>query len=364
MKKIKVLHIIPNLGMGGAENITISIAKYLDKEKFDVEIVSMFSENSCVDKYKKIIAESKIPVTFLDKKPGLDISIVRKLFFLIRDKRPDIVHTHLYACVYVLVPEFFNRVKGRVHTVHNIAEKEIPALHRKIMKVAYKFFNVIPIAINQSVQSSIEKSYKLPITKIPVVRNGVDISKFYSEKKANGANLTLINVGRFSPQKNHELLIQCYKRLLEKYESLKLILVGEGELKRNIEQLVIDNKMQDKVLFTGNVINVEDYLAKADIFLMTSDYEGLPLSVIEAMAAGLPIVSTKAGGVVDLVRDKENGILTEVGNKDEVVDAVSRLISDQETRKSMGKKSRELADKYSVRMMTKQYEKLYLKIGK
>lgn len=232
------------------------------------------------------------------------------------------------------------------------------------MKIAYKFFHVVPVAINQSVKKSIEASYGVSASRIPIIQNGVDISKFYRKNHVTKNNITLINVGRFSPQKNHELLIRCYKKLIEKYANLKLVLIGEGELKGNIEKQVRDNKIQDSVLFTGNVSNVEDYLAEADVFLMTSDYEGLPLSVIEAMASGLPIVSTKAGGVVDLISDKENGLLVDVGNEAEIIKAVSRLLSDEETRRRMGEKSQELAKKYSVEMMIKRYEKLYLKIGK
>lgn len=83
----------------------------------------MFSEESCVDKYKKIIEKCGIPITFLNKKPGLDISIIGKLTSLFKEKKPDIVHTHRYACVYALIPAIFCNVRGRVHTVHNIAEK-------------------------------------------------------------------------------------------------------------------------------------------------------------------------------------------------------------------------------------------------
>ncbi|MEJ8734542.1 glycosyltransferase [Mediterraneibacter sp. ICN-202921] len=362
MKKVKVLLLISDLGMGGAENITINIAQYIDQKRFDVKIISMFSEEYCVDKYKAIIEKYKIPVIYLNKKPGLDLSIIFKLRSILKKEKPDVLHTHRYSCVYALLPSIICRVPGRVHTVHNVADKEIPGAYRKLMKIAYHFFGVTAVAINEGVKDSIRECYKLAGDVVPIIKNGVDITKFYSGKKAS--TLTLINVGRFSPQKNHKLLIKCMANILKENKNIKLVLIGEGELKNEIEQLVSELKLNENVHFTGNVSNVEEYLAAADIYVMTSDYEGLPLSVIEAMAAGLPIVTTKAGGVVNLVKDGQNGILVDVGDEEAISDAVLNLIKDSEKRQEMGEKSQELAKEYSVERMVEEYEKLYLKLRK
>ena len=360
MKKIKVMILIPSLGMGGAENIVINIAKYINKKKFDLKIVSLYSMDKCVDKYRKIIEEYKIPVLFLSKKEGLDINTLFKLLLIIKKEKPDVVHSHLYACIYALVPEFICRVPGRFHTVHNMALKELPTMYIKIMKFAYHFMHIIPIAINGEVKKSIKQCYGLHNDQIPIVYNGVDIKNFYKkEKEIEG--ITLINVGRFSPQKNHILLIKCFYEVIKSNQDVKLVLVGDGECKDIIQKEVSRYRIADKIYFAGNVSNVEDYLAIADIFVMTSDYEGLPLSVIEAMAAGVPVISTKAGGVVELIQNQENGILVDVGDDKGIVEAIKELCNDSQKRKKMGKQARNSVAKYSVENMIRQYEDLYEK---
>ncbi|RGU93394.1 glycosyltransferase [Clostridium sp. AF15-17LB] len=358
--KTKVMLLISDLGMGGAENITMNIAKYINKEEFEVKVVSMFSREYCVDKYKDIIDENRLQVTFLNKKPGLDLSIVRELMRLFKTEKPDVIHTHRYSCIYALIPSVICRLPVRMHTVHNIARNELPQLYQKIMRFAYKHLHVTPVAINESVKKSIEENYGLSSKQIPLIKNGVDISKLYSNTNV-GDKITLINVGRFSPQKNHSLLIECFKDIVANYPDAELILVGDGELKADVQIRVNAAEIAGKVIFVGNVSDVENYLARADIFVMSSDYEGLPLSVIEAMASGLPVVSTKAGGVVDLVHDGENGILVDVGDKDNFVGAVLSLIKDRESLKKMGEVSRKIAEGYSVDKMVRDYENLYRK---
>ena len=122
--------------------------------------------------------------------------------------------------------------------------------------------------------------------------------------------------------------------------------------------------IEKNVVFTGNVSNVEDYLAKADIFVMTSDYEGLPLSAIEAMAAGLPIISTRAGGVVNLIQDQVNGILVDIGDEKEITEAILDLCQNFDKRKQLGDQAKYSVKKYSVENMVHQYEELYKQLGK
>lgn len=359
MKRLKLFLLIPSLGMGGAENITVNIARFIDREKYKVKIIVLSGENSSTDKYRSMLEENRIEIIFLNKKSGFDSAILKKLYVLFRQERPDIIHTHLYACVYSLIPAFLCGIKKKFHTVHNMADKELPQIHQKVMKVAYKFGGVVPIAINESVQKSIMSCYSLAEGKVPIVKNGVDISKFYRIEKKNYDVIQLINVGRFFEQKNHALLIACFEILVREFPNLNLTLIGEGELKNEIQEKVQEKGLKKNVHFTGNVSNVEDYLANADIYVMSSDYEGLPLSVIEGMAAGLAIVSTRAGGVVDLVQNGKNGFLTNVGDKDQLVHAVSVLLKDKTLLKQMQEASIKLASEYSVENMVKEYQKLY-----
>lgn len=366
MKKNKVMLLIPNLGMGGAENIVVNIAQYIDKNQFEIIVVSLYGETQCVDKYKEIIKDEKIKVIFMNKKNGIDVNVLWGLIKIVRKEKPDVIHTHLYSCIYGILPALLGKVQIKMHTVHNLAENELPGLYQKIMKIMYRFCGVIPVSINESVGESIKRRYGLPEKKIPLIKNGVEITRFSEAgvPQRKTEEKVLINVGRMSKQKNHRLLVECFSEIVQTYSNVRLLLVGDGELKGEIFNLAKRLKVDKKIDFVGNVKKVEEYLQKADIFIMTSDYEGLPLSVIEAMAAGLPIIATKAGGIKELVENEKNGYLSNVGDKESLVKYTLTLLQNPQECIRMGKNSKEMAQKYSVQNMVSKYETLYLGSGK
>ena len=360
MKRIKVIELLPSLGSGGAERLALDIARRLDQARFDPLVVSLYPPESRSAIYRDFETDTGVRVRYLNKKPGFDPGIIRALDALFREEKPQVVHTHLYAGIYALYPETRRHIPGRVHTVHNLAEKELPPLHQKIMAYAYRRGKVTPVAISPLIRESIERRYpRLPGT-VPVIVNGVDTARFVppADRRPHRP-FRFIFVARFSPQKNHTLLLDAFALAKKRNPALSLCLVGEGELRDALQRQAETRGVSASVAFAGSVKNVEEYLRRSDGFVMSSDYEGLPLSVIEAMATGLPVVSTRAGGVADLVEDGVEGFLSSPGDAQGLAQGMLRLAGDPEAWQAMSRAARERSRRFGVDAMVRKYERLF-----
>lgn len=356
--KIKVLHIIPNLGTGGAEKLLLDLLSNYDKSKFEMAVLSLYDKSHTI--YEDQLEKIGIEVFHLGKKPGIDISMIRKILRVFKAYSPDVIHTHLYVVKYTLIPSIIKRIPVKIHTVHNIAEKELNSIGIKVQHIAYKYFKYKPVSISSSISKSIQKLYRLK-SDIPLINNGIDIDKYYIKKSDPESKIiNLIHVGRFSPQKNHNMLIDAFNLIVKERSDVRLTLVGDGELREVIEKKVQHLGISDYVDFLGVRKDIPNLLSNSDVFLMSSEWEGLPLTLLEAMASGLPIVATNVGGIPDVVEEEINAIL--VPNKDHKVfyQAIKTVTDDYNMRKSMGEKSYELSRGFDIRLTEKKYEELYL----
>ena len=362
MSKVRVLHILPNFGPGGAERLVVDLMEAMDRERFEVAAVSLFPEDGSI--LEEEIREKGLKVFFLNKRLGPDPGIMAPLYRLIRDFKPHVVHTHLYVLRYALLSILLCRVPGRVHTVHNVAQKEVDAVGKWVHKVAFRFCGVVPVSISEEVAATVRSLYGAHLD-TPVIYNGIPTTRFSIEAPASSQRekLVLLHVGRFAPQKNHLLLIEGVARVLVKHPYIELWLVGDGPLRTEVERLVLEKKLQNHVRFMGLRRDIPELLAQADVFLLPSDWEGLPLVVLEAMAAGRPIVATRVGGVPELVEEGKTGFLVPPQAPDALAGAILRLAKDPELRRRMGEAARKRAlERFDIRQTAQAYGELYLKL--
>jgi glycosyltransferase involved in cell wall biosynthesis len=352
----KVMVVLPTLGTGGGERIAASIAENFSHDKMEILFVILYSKQDSANE-KRLDNIDNLKVMYLNKKKGADFSVIGQLRKVIRSFKPDVIHTHLYVVPYVLFAA--PRKIKKYHTVHNVAQKEAFGMRRKIHNFAFKFGNFTPVAISHLCAETIEEVYGIKKDSIPCIYNGIDI-KHYVPEPTQHEGFRVVNVGRLQPQKNQALAIRSFAKVHAKHPHTVLEIVGEAELRGELERLVSELGLSDCVFLTGQTDNVKEKLNSADVFLQSSDFEGLPVSVLEAMACGLPIISTKAGGTVDIVTE-ENGILVDVRDEQGLVRAMMKLIEDKTLRLSMAKKSREISLAYSIQICAKQYEELFLK---
>lgn len=350
---MKICQIIPELGAGGAEKMCADLSIELRKRGHEVIVISLYNKKTSIS---KSIVENNIPIYYLNKKKGLDTKCIYRLKKLLQRIHPDVIHSHLYAIKYAVASSLFTGIPV-IHTVHNIAEKEQDNKDRLLCRLFYKRKLVIPVAISKKIKTTIINYYKLKPNYVPIVFNGINISKF---DRKNNYNLhspcKIIHVGRFQEQKNHMCIVETAKLLKEK--NIKFILLGDGELKKEIEGYAKKEKLDYLFDFVGIVDDVNKYLYDSDIFILPSKWEGLPISVLEAMSAGLPIIASDVGGVGDLITTNENGILINP-NAIELKNAITVLLCNKDLRQKIGVSAYRDSRLYSVSNMTNSYLKLY-----
>ncbi len=364
MKKLRVLHVIPSFRTGGAERLVVSLLEATDKERFEAAAVSLYPESGTI--IDNEIKGKGLKVYYLDKHLGLDLRMIPELYRLFRTFRPDVVHTHLYVMRYALLPAVFCRVGLRVHTFHTIAQKEVDSLGKLVHWIAFQLAHVVPVSISRGVAKTVNDVYGQNIH-TPVIFNGIPAWRFISEEKRNGTrakeNVILIHVGSFGPAKNHQLLLEAFTLVVIEYPRMQLWLIGDGPLRPAMERLVKETGLDNKVLFVGEVPNVEDFLADCDLLVLSSDWEGVPLTILEAMAASKPVISTNVGGVSELVRDEVTGILVPPRDPQALAQGILRLAEDPDLRQRMGDAAQKRAsERFDISKTAKEYEALYLKL--
>ena len=307
----RVMIVVHGLETGGAEMMVLHLARELSRAGHPVRVVSLHGDDTDV---AGLMRRAGVDVVALNKAGGPDPRTVLRLRAQMRDFSPAVVHTHLPVLEYVLpaVRLYGRRVKV-IHTVHNIAREE--TRHRVLREVNRRAFShgVVPVALNEEVRSSICREYALPPSAVPVVGNGIDLDAFRGPQRRgpHGAGARLLCVARLAPAKNHALLLRTVARLRESGRDVSLTLVGDGPLRGALEERARELGISERVRFAGRRTDTAAFYRDCDLFVLLSDYEGMPMSIIEAMASGLPVVATRAGGVAELVDDGVNGALVE-----------------------------------------------------
>lgn len=365
MKKLKVLHIVPMLGPGGAERVAVDIVMGLNRQRFEAAVVSIWGRVGC--ELENSLDHSDVGVEYLGKGAGFDGRIYRKLHRVLKNYRPDIVHTHLQVLRYALPSLLLLKPPSVLHTVHNLAEREVEPKGQFIQRYAFKH-GVIPIAVSDQVARSLRRLYKIPFCR--VIANGIPTDHFScprvlrKEWRARVGfaddHVLFVCVARFAAQKNHTLLLKAFQRGPASGPNAHLLLVGEGILQEKLEAQAESLGLARRVHFLGLRTDIPEVLAAADVFVLSSDWEGNPLSIMEAMAAGLPVVTTAVGGIPDLLANGREGFLVPRGDAQAFSGAMTLLLREPETRRSIGIAGALRArESFDVSRMLHAYEELY-----
>ena len=349
---MKIMQVIPYFCFGGAETMCENLCYAQQKLGHDVVVVSLYDEHTPI---AQRMEEAGVRILYLDKKLGLDVSMVPKLLKLMRREAPDVVHTHLDVVKYAAAAAKLAGIQNCVHTVHNVAEKEAEGLARKINRVYFHMGWAKPVALSPEVRQTICAVYGLPIKDIPVIYNGIDLSRCIpKEDYSDREPMTLLHIGRFNEQKNHGGMLRAFQYILGRIPQCRLVLVGDGELRDEMENLARELGIAEQVEFCGSQPDVHPFLQRADLFLLPSNYEGMPMTIIEAMGTGLPIVATAVGGVPDMVENGVSALLTPC-DAQAVGDACIMLLKDAELRKKLGENAFKRSRLFSAEQMAQSY---------
>lgn len=348
----KIVFIVPSLGVGGAELVSLNICRFLNNKEFDYLFVSL---NSCENSVNDIRARDwGIKVIYLNKNSGFDFMSIKKLRKIVKEYNPVIIHTHMGALIYGFLLNF-RKVK-HVHTIHCIPQnKRYYGYPLWLVRFVFKKKNIIPVCISEKQREETIKLFKLKNKEIPLIYNGIDTSLF---KPKVLREKYIINVGSFTKIKNQKALIKGFYESLKESPSLSLVLIGDGPLRKDCEKLTEELGIAKKVIFTGVVSNVQDYLSSALLYVCTSITEANPLSFLEAMAAGLPIISTNVGGVSDIV-SKNNGILLDSDLPESIKNSILFLLRNEEVYRIMSNNCIKQSANFDIKQCSHKYELIY-----
>ena len=353
---MKVLQIIPMFKLAGAETMCENLCYALSSQGCNVIAISLYTEHTPItDRLER----AGIRVEYLEKKKGFDFSTIVKLYRLIKKEKPEVVHTHIYAARYALPVAVFCGIPSKIHTVHNVAQQEQAKAGKIVNKFLFRHCGVVPVALSEEVKKTVEVVYGIPEQKIPVVFNGIDLSKCqvkedYTKKK----EFKIIHIGRFMDVKNHGLILRSFAQFVKQHPDAKLQLLGEGVLREEMEQLAKSLQIESSVEFAGLQSNVYPWLHNADVFILPSKFEGMPMTLIEAMGTGLPIIASAVGGVPDMLTDGKDALLIRPESA-ELCKALEKLYTADDVRKQLGIEAKEKSAVFSNDSMAKQYIEIY-----
>lgn len=363
-----LFQVVGSLAVAGAERLVLNLLLHHDRSRYHPICVCLQDPKGSY--YEERLRAAGIEVHFLGKGSKASWSAFRKLDALFRQYRPAIVHTHLIALSYAYFPMMRYRTPVRVHTVHNLAHKEIGvrvARFVRLLAFRYRIGGVVPVAIAEEVRKTIQQVYGYPDP--PLIPNGISTDEYApdpvgracwrAENVIEPDAIVITVVGRLTEQKNHALLLRAFARL-HSIQPLRLLVVGDGELRQQLEQQAAESGISAKVRFLGLRADVPAILNASDIFVLPSRWEGNPLSVQEAMASGLPVVATTVGGVPELVENGVSGLLVPSEDEAALANALQTLIDHPHLRQQMGEAALIRArQRFDIRITVQQYEQLY-----
>ena len=319
---MRILFVIGPLRKGGAERVVCNLSNELSKDN-EVIIATTIDNKSDyhIDEKVKIICldDDSMADGFISK----NIKRIKKLRNIIIYNNIDVAISFLPEPSYRLMIAKTKKVKTII-SVRNDPNIEYNSILKKIItKILYNKADGF-IFQTKDAKSFFNRRIQNKSTIIPNPINESFICKPYNGER----NKTIVTVGRLVSQKNQQLLINAFYEIYQKHKDYKLKIYGDGELKNDLEKLIDELKMNDNILLMGNANNIKEEIYKDGIFVLTSNYEGMPNSLMEALALGIPSISTNCpcGGPKSLIEDKKSGLLVEVNNIKELVSSINYLI--------------------------------------
>jgi glycosyltransferase involved in cell wall biosynthesis len=359
---LRVGHLIKGLGRGGAERLLPQLARAHGPE---IELaVGYFLPWK--DALVGELEAAGCQVTCFDaRSPAGMVARFPAVAAWLRDDGVDLVHAHLPLAGVVA------RLAGRragvpvVYTEHNLLERYHP-LTRRANLATWRLQRAV-VAVSEGVAGSIAR-HAPPGVPVRVVRNGIEIPADDDDAgRAARAALGIApdapvvgTVAVFRRQKRLDLWLEIARRIAERQPAARFLLVGEGPLRAATEVLAARLGLGGRALFAGQREDVRPYLAALDVYLMSSEFEGLPLALLEAMAAGRAVVATAVGGVPEAIADGESGVVRAVGDVAGLAAAAAGLLADPARRAALGAAARRrVAERFGIRRMAGELEAIY-----
>ena len=360
---MKILLLTTHLDFGGISIYCVSLAKALKEMGHEVAVSS--SGGVLTSELKAAgIGHIQLNIRTKSELSPLVWKAYKKLEVIFKTQRPDIIHVHTRVTQAVACMIYKKTGIQYLSTCHGFFR---PHLGRKM----FGFCGKKVIAISEAVREHLVNDLKAKKETIALIHNGIDVKKFQAvvsekQKSAYRSRLGIKNgpvvgiIARLSPVKGHRFLLGAMKEVLKKYPHAQLLIIGDGPQKRNLIELTIGLGLGKCTFIEESTMDTRLALSVMDIFVLPSIQEGLGLSAMEAMVAGVPVIGSNVGGVYSLIKDDQTGILVPPQDPLALAAAIIRLLDDKGLGLNMANAARELIkEKFSLEDMAKKVERLY-----
>ncbi len=362
---VRVMHVVYSLQPGGMEFGVVKLVNGLDPASVRSAICSTKSGGAL-----KPMVSGHVQVFEMQRRSGNDPGLVWDLFRLFRRERPDVVHTHAWGTLIEgLVAARLARVPFVVHGEHGTLQ--LKPHQRWFQRRGWAAADRV-LSVSSRLAERIAAETAFPLERIRVLRNGVDLARFGRVERAQARSalglspdeIVVTTVGRLVPVKDHPNLLGAVALARQEGAPVTLVIAGDGPLRADIEARAEALGISSCLRFLGHRADVEVVFAASDVFTLSSESEGLSNTILEAMAAGLPVVATRVGGADELVLDGVTGLLVPRRSSRELADALVRVVASPDLRASMSRAGRERAvTEFGLDGMIRRYETLYRELA-
>lgn len=368
MKKIGILYIIDSLSVGGAEKLVLKLANNIDHQRFEVYVccLKVLRGNAIANDFTKLSA----PIHVVNHKYLYDPRMFLDVAQFIRKYDIDIIHTHL------IYSDIIGRISGSImrrpviSTLHNVPQAyDQDRFDRRLlgrMTARYLAQMLVPVAARLG--ELFVQEWGIPEDRIQPIYPGVGMEDYIGipaqRSQREGYNGPVITtVGRLTPQKAQHHLLDAAKIVLEQCPAARFMIVGQGHLHSQLVAQAETLGIADRVTFAGVRHDIPNVLAESDIFVLSSLWEGLPATAIEAMAAACPVVLTDVGSNKELAKSGVHGLIVPPSDVPALAKALIELLKNEERRVAMGLAGRErVQQEFSIAALARQHEALYERI--
>jgi len=370
-----VVHIIYALKSGGLENGLVNIINRTPRQRYRHAIICLTE----ADEFANRITTPNVEIIQLHKKPGNDWGLYWRVWNALRKLKPAIVHTRNFNSLEMQFFAFGLWGVKRVHGEHGRDLNDLDGSNKKynIFRKVMRIFVQQYIAVSKDLEAWLRNVVHVPRDRITQIYNGVDLARFERKKEivdqplpdsfSNQEFIVIGTVGRLAGVKNQLSLVRAFSLSVESNshlkDKLKLVIVGGGPMKGQLQQEIENLSRSDSVWLAGERSDIPDLMAQMDVFVLPSLGEGISNTILEAMAAGLPIIATRVGGSPELVSDGKNGLLVPVDDDRALADAITALADNKNTREKMGAMSHQkITESFNWQKTVEQYLSIYDKL--
>jgi sugar transferase (PEP-CTERM/EpsH1 system associated) len=358
-KALRVVHLVSTLNIGGLEKVVYDLARLADADRVEVRVLCLGEFGALAQDFR----DKGIRVESLGVLGKGTIRAVPALARWLRQVRPEVLHTHNPA------PHLIGALAAKwagvpvvVHTKHG---RNYPGEFRKVWsnRIASWFTDRL-VAVSEDAATVSTDIEHVPADKVSVILNGIDLDQFAPVSNAAATTLRAIHVGRLIyPAKDQKTLLRSVRLVVDEVPDFALDLVGDGPHRDMMETLCRELDLQANVRFLGFRSDVHQLLSQSHLFVLSSQQEGLSITLLEAAATGLPIVATRVGGNPEVVADGQTGLLVPPEDPAAMAQAILQLIREPELARQMGRAGRQrVEERFDLRKVVARYEDLYFEL--